>query len=205
MLNHYIKDISMPINKILFENYSSLNLNESSLVILLRIMEYSKHTNTLPDIEILQKGTTLSKNDISRIMQSLIESDLMLLETSKENDKYRETVSFDPLYKKLIEVVGQTPETDDEINNEEIKGLFAYVENLYGRSLNPNEFERMNSWLNESQFSLKNIEEAIDIAYKNQVTSLAYVERVLQNMAKTETSAQISDRPPFKNWLKGDH
>lgn len=204
MLKKYIKDISIPVNKILFENYSALNLNESSLIILIRLMEYSKRSSTLPDMDVLQKGTTLSKNDISRIIQSLIESDLMTLETSKVNDKYMDVVSFEPLYTQLIALT-EDDKAERKPNPEDIRGLFSYVENLYGRTLNPNEFERMNSWLNESKFSARKIEEAVDIAYRNQVTSLAYVERVLHNMLKSpEPDNNHTSRPPFKNWLKGE-
>jgi DNA replication protein len=207
MLNNYIKDISIPVNKILFENYGHLNLNETSFVILMRIMEYSKYSDALPALETLQEGTTLSKSDIPRIIQSLIESDLLALETSKVNDKYMETVSFEPLYQKLIALTDQKP-SKPEPDKEAIKSLFSYIENLYGRVLNPNEFERMNSWLNDSQYPPGQIEEAVDLAYKNQVTSLSYVERILQNMSKSEnkegTEMTQEKRPPFKNWLKGD-
>lgn len=204
MLDKYIKDITVPVNKILFENYNALDLNETSLIILIRIMEYSKHSGTLPDMDVLQKGTSLTKNDISKIIQSLIENETMTLKTAKVNNKYMDIVSFDELYQKLSNIASQTDEEADNVDSEAIKGLFSYVENLYGRSLNPNEFERMNSWLNDSKFPVDKIEEAVDIAYKNQVTSLAYVERVLQNMSKSKVESKQVTRPPFKNWLKGD-
>lgn len=198
MLENYIEHISFPVNKILFDNYAELGIDERDLVILIRILEDDNSSHTLPDIERLQQGTTLSKNDISKIIQTLLQKELLTLNTTQENDKYIETVSFDPLYQKLIQVIENG---EKEPAKGDIKSLFSYVEQLYGRALSPNEFERMNSWLNDSKYDTDQIEEAVDIAYKNQVTSLSYVERVLQNLKKSPPSSD-SNRPPVKNWLK---
>ncbi|MHC0552324.1 DnaD domain-containing protein [Salinicoccus sp. CNSTN-B1] len=84
-----------------------------------------------------------------------------------------------------------------------MRSLFEYIEALYGRVISPNEFERINSWLEDPANSAESIKEAVDLAYQNQVTSLQYVERIL-SQPRSKKSPQTSTHMPLRSWLEGE-
>ena len=64
MIDKYIRNITVPVNKILFDHYSELDLDESELIILIKLMQHHNDTQPLPDITKLIKGTTLTTKSI---------------------------------------------------------------------------------------------------------------------------------------------
>ena len=59
----------------------------------------------------------------------------------------------------------------------------------------------MTAWLRDDGYSVDQIKEGVDIAYKNDITSLSYVEKILNSIKKESNNEPVI---PFKNWLKGD-
>ncbi|HIV81704.1 MAG TPA: DnaD domain protein, partial [Candidatus Salinicoccus merdavium] len=60
MIDKYIRNITLPVNKILFDHYSELDLDESELIILIKLMQHHADSQPLPDITKLIEGTTLT-------------------------------------------------------------------------------------------------------------------------------------------------
>src|SRR5699024_4670691 len=153
MLERFMRYINVPVNKILIDKYGTLGIDEQSLVILIRLMDIYSTSDKLPEFGTLAAHTTMSENDISKIMENLIE-----IETVKDQGKFIERFSLDPLFKKLIKAAdpGAGEKKQDP---SKIRELFEYVELLYGRVISPNEFQRMNSWLDDSGHSPEKIKE----------------------------------------------
>lgn len=167
-------------------------------------MDIHNDSNALPDFKTLAKDSKMSEQDISKIIQNMIQTGLLEVETVKEQGKFIEHFNLEPLYKKLSTLVETEPESKEKTDPSRIRELFEYVELLYGRVISPNEFQRMNSWLDDSGHSPEAIKEAIDLAYQNQVTSLQYVERILNSTEDKKEEPTGQKRMPVRSWLEGE-
>lgn len=200
MVNDYLKYITIPVNKILLDNYAKIGLDEAGVIILIKLLERYRTHNTPLNFSELLAGTTLNESELTHIIQSLIKGNLLELDTHQIDGKYTETYNFEPLYNKLEDFImleEKTPVKDDTT----LRGLFEYIEQLYGRAISPNEYERLNSWMNDSNYQPEAIQDAVDIAYKSNITSLQYVERILSSTSKSEPVKGTG--LPVISWLDG--
>lgn len=204
MLEQYMRYINVPVNKILIDKYGALGIDERTLVVIIRLMDIHNDSNALPDFKTLAKDSMMSEQDISKIIQNMIQNGLIEVETVKEQGKFIEHFNLDPLYKKLGKLIDVDSESEETADPSRIRELFEYVELLYGRVISPNEFQRMNSWLDDSGHSPEAIKEAIDLAYQNQVTSLQYVERILNSTEDRKEEPASRKRMPVRSWLEGE-
>lgn len=200
MVNDYLKYITIPVNKILLDNYAKIGLDEASVIILIKLLERYRTHNTPLNFSELLAGTTLNESELTHVIQSLIKENLLELDTHQIDGKYTETYNFEPLYNKLEDFImleEKAPVKDDTT----LRGLFEYIEQLYGRAISPNEYERLNSWMNDSNYQPEAIQDAVDIAYKSNITSLQYVERILSSTSKSEPVKGTG--LPVISWLDG--
>lgn len=197
-MDNYIKYIQLPVNKILFDHYADLNLDEKSLIVLLRLIE--KENEEFAGFDSLISGTTMTKQEVISIIQDLIQLDLVGIETKEIDDKWVEMYTFDTLYQKLLQFIIPVTKPKNS-SKEEISEVFQYIESLYGRALTPAEFERIGEWISTDHYDTETIKEGVDMAFKNDVTSLQYVERILSTLKKREV--QDNYLKP-KNWLDGE-
>lgn len=200
MVNDYLKYITIPVNKILLDNYAKIGLDERGVIILIKLLERHRTYNTPLDFSELLSGTTLNETELTHIIQTLIKEGLLELDTHQIDGKYTETYNFQPLYSKLEDFVmleEKAPVKDDTT----LRELFEYIEQLYGRAISPNEYERLNSWMNDSNYQPEAIQDAVDIAYKSNITSLQYVERILSSTSKSEPVKGTG--LPVISWLDG--
>ncbi len=205
MIDRYMRYINIPVNKILIDKYGALGIDEKTLAVLIRLMDIHDTSDALPDFNTLAVHSTMSEHDISKIMEQLIQNQLLEVKTVKEEGKFIERFNLDPLFEKLLDLADSNVKTVKKTDPSKIRELFEYVELLYGRVISPNEFQRMNSWLEDSGHSPDRIKEAIDLAYQNQVTSLQYVERILNSIEnKKEDEPAARKRMPVRSWLEGE-
>lgn len=200
MVNDYLKYITIPVSKILLDNYAKIGLDERGVIILIKLLERHRTYNTPLDFSELLSGTTLNETELTHIIQSLIKEQLLELDTHQIDGKYTETYNFEPLYSKLEDFImleEKAPVKDDTT----LRELFEYIEQLYGRTISPNEYERLNSWMNDSNYQPETIQDAVDIAYKSNITSLQYVERILSSTSKSEPVKGTG--LPVISWLDG--
>ena len=198
-MDNYIKYIQLPVNKILFDHYADLNLDEKSLIVLLRLIE--KENEEFSGFDSLISGTTMTKQEVISIIQDLIQLDLVGIETKEIDNKWVEIYTFDYLYQKLSGFLSPKSIEKKQSSKEEISEVFQYIESLYGRALTPAEFERISEWISTDHYDTETIKEGVDMALKNDVTSLQYVERILSTLKKKEVHDNYL-KP--KNWLDGE-
>lgn len=198
MEQSYIKYITVPVNKILLDHYSELGLDEQSLIILIKMIENDRLTDEAPEFSELIKGTTLNQSELTRIIQLLIKEKCIELQTIKKEDGYVERFNFEPLYKRLEDFIYKSVE-EPQKDEKPLREMFDYIENLYGRTISPNEYQRLNSWINDSNYQVEDIMNAVDVAYKSNITSLQYVERILLSTSKSED--QKGTGLPVISWL----
>lgn len=198
-MDNYIKYIQIPVNKILFDHYADLKLDEKSLIVLLRLIE--KENEEFAGFDSLISGTTMTKQEVISIIQELIQLDLIGIETKEIDNKWIEIYTFDSLYQKLLGFLSPKSIDKKQSSKEEISEVFQYIENLYGRALTPAEFERISEWISTDYYDTETIKEGVDLAFKNDVTSLQYVERILSTLKRKEVKDNYL-KP--KNWLDGE-
>lgn len=198
MENTYIQHINIQVNKILFDEYKRLGLDEASLVVLMKILNASKDNFYELDVDTLEATTSLTHPEILSIIQSLMSKHLIHMSTNRSDGQYQEVIDVSGVYEQLVSLIM----TNKEENSNDLRDLFEYIENLYGRALSATDYQRLNSWLEREEINALSIKEAVDLAYKNQITSLQYVERILQNTKSR--NQEESDELPMMDWLKGD-
>lgn len=193
-----IEHVNIQINKILFDEYKRLGLDERALIVLLKIIDLAEDKYYQLDIEYLETRTTLKHPEILSVIQVLIDKQIIEMSPVRRDGKYYEVIDISGLYTQLYNLVTSTG-TD---KSNELRDLFEYIEKLYGRALSGADYQRLNSWLKKDEHNVVSIKEAVDLAYTNKITSLQYVERILQNTQSR--NQEQSDELPMMDWLKGD-
>ena len=209
----------------LLEHYADLGLNETDLVILMKILYAYDTSNEQPAIETLQKGTTMQDTEVTMIIQKLIQLGLLEMHVEKNADgKLSEYINLDGFYEQLSQIFESI---DANIQNmdkaQAFKHLFKKIENGFGRALSPLEIENINQWLDVDKYDITVINAAVDEALAHDKSSLKYVDRILLNWEKNNvrtvadakpirakfkkqqpTVKKIENFPKF-DWLKGEN
>ncbi|AVQ33160.1 DnaD domain protein [Staphylococcus muscae] len=209
----------------LLEHYASLGLNESDLIILMKILYAYETSNELPSIDVLQKGTTMQASEITMIIQKLIQLGLLEMNVAKNNDgRLSEYINLDGFYEQLNQVFENINSNMQNIDKKQaFKALFQKIENGFGRTLSALEFETLNKWLDVNEYDLTIIHAAVDEALSHNKTSLKYVDRILLNWEKNNVRT-VDDAKPIRakfnkqqsvvkkienfpkfDWLKGEN
>lgn len=200
------------IRRELLDHYNQLGINEAELVILIKLLHASESSNKQPSIESLQQGTTFGSREVTTIIQSLIQHDLLELNVEKDEEgKFTEYMNLNQFYVKLSEIMEQVNIKVEEENTEvEFNVLFQQIEQAFGRPLSPFEIETLNQWLDIDKHELSVIQAALDEATSQNKLSFKYIDRILLNWKKNnvktiEDSKKISrqfNQPKMKHTIK---
>ncbi|MDW4160415.1 DnaD domain-containing protein [Staphylococcus saprophyticus] len=200
------------IRRELLDHYKQLGINEAELVILIKLLHASESSNKQPSIESLQQGTTFGSREVTTIIQSLIQHDLLELKVEKDEEgKFTEYMNLNQFYVKLSEIMEQVNIKVEEENTEvEFNVLFQQIEQAFGRPLSPFEIETLNQWLDIDKHELSVIQAALDEATSQNKLSFKYIDRILLNWKKNnvktiEDSKKISrqfNQPKMKHTIK---
>lgn len=218
-----LKTRPVVIRKELLDHYNELGLNEAELIILIKLIHASETSNKQPSIESLQQGTSLDSREITSIIQTLIQHDLLELNVNKDEEgKFTEYMNLNQFYDRLSEIMQQLQVKHEEQNTElEFNTLFQQIEQAFGRPLSPYEIETLNQWLDVDKHDLSVIQAALDEATSQNKMSFKYIDRILLNWKKhnvktIEDSKKISrqfNQPKMKHtvnkvpkfdWLNGE-
>ncbi|MDM8328444.1 DNA replication protein DnaD, partial [Staphylococcus felis] len=83
----------------LLEHYNELGLDETDLIIFLKILYAYDVSNEQPSINLLKKGTNVSETEITSIIQKLIHLGLLTMRVEKNNNgKFTEYINLDGFY-----------------------------------------------------------------------------------------------------------
>ncbi|MDT3979119.1 DnaD domain-containing protein, partial [Staphylococcus saprophyticus] len=169
------------IRRELLDHYNQLGINEAELVILIKLLHASESSNKQPSIESLQQGTTFGSREVTTIIQSLIQHDLLELKVEKDEEgKFTEYMNLNQFYVKLSEIMEQVNIKVEEENTEvEFNVLFQQIEQAFGRPLSPFEIETLNQWLDIDKHELSVIQAALDEATSQNKLSFKYIDRIL--------------------------
>lgn len=219
-----LKTRPIVIRKELLDHYNELGLNETELVILIKLLHASETSNKQPSIETLQQGSALDSREITSIIQTLIQHNLLELNVNKDEEgKFTEYMNLDQFYDRLSEIMQQMNVKQVEHESElEFNTLFQKIEQAFGRPLSPYEIETLNQWLDIDKHDLSVIQAALNEAESQNKMSFKYIDRILLNWKKNnvktiEDSKKISrqfNQPKMKHtvskvpkfdWLNGEN
>lgn len=181
-----LKTRPIVIRKELLDHYNELGLNETELVILIKLLHASETSNKQPSIETLQQGSALDSREITSIIQTLIQHDLLELNVNKDEEgKFTEYMNLDQFYDRLSEIMQQMNVKQVEHESElEFNTLFQKIEQAFGRPLSPYEIETLNQWLDIDKHDLSVIQAALNEAESQNKMSFKYIDRILLNWKK---------------------
>lgn len=209
----------------LLEHYSELGLNESDLVILMKILYAYETSHEQPSIETLQKGSTMQESEVTMTIQKLIQLGLLEMHVEKNSEgKLSEYINLDGFFEQLSQIFITIDSNMQKMDKAQaFKTLFQKIENGFGRSLSPLEIETINQWLDVNKYDITIINAAVDEALAHDKSSLKYVDRILLNWEKNHvrtvadakpirakfnkqqpTVKKIENFPKF-DWLKGEN
>lgn len=219
-----LKSRPVIIRKELLDHYSDMGLNETELIILIKLLHSAEISNKQPSIETLQQGSTLDSREITAIIQRLIQYDLLELNVSKDEEgKFTEYMNLDKFYTRLSEIIDSIEKEEiAEDNTLAFENVFKNIEQTFGRALSPYEIETINQWLDVDHHELSVIQAALDEAASQNKLSFKYIDRILLNWKKNnvktiEDSKKISrqfNQPQMKHtvqkvpkfdWLNGEN
>ena len=175
MNNNVIDELLKVNNNLIVPSYlikyiSKFDLDTNEFILLLYFINSKDKLIFNP--KKISDDLYLDQNTILEIISSLTEKKYISIEMIKENSIIEEYISLDLFYAKinsyLIENEKKSNDTD----------IYSKVENSFGRTLSPVEYETINKWI-ESNISIDLIESALKEAILNGVTSIRYIDKIL--------------------------
>lgn len=175
-LINIIKDKPIFIPRILINNYKTLGISDSELILIMVIMSYGN--KVVYDPELFANDINSNKHDVMKIINNLFDKNILTLVIEKSNRKTIEYISLDLLYEKLFNIaLGK--EDDREIDN----SIFTIFENELGRMLSPMEYEKIKEWINNDN-SYELITCALEEAVMKGVNNFNYIDSILNSWKK---------------------
>lgn len=169
-----IKDSEIRMPKLLLCNYKNMNITDEELIIIIYLLNSSNNFYNPKDISDnlkIDMGNVL--NDVSE----LVEKGIINLSMETIDNRRVEVIDLEPLYQKLAFLI---------VNEEEKKEdstIYSVIESEFGRTLSPLEYDLISIWL-DSDYSEELIKEALKEAIYNNVTSLKYIDKILEEWRK---------------------
>ena len=133
------KDLIIP--SILLINYKELKINEKELLLISMLMSYEN--DIAFDPTHFSQKLNLDLNEIMEMISSLSSKNYIEINVKKENNKMKEYISIEPIYEKLLLMT-----IEEEEKNLEESTIYSTIEEEFGRTLSPIEYETISGWLN---------------------------------------------------------
>ncbi|TDM15446.1 DnaD domain-containing protein [Macrococcus bovicus] len=185
----------LAVPHILLKDYRHLNMNETELVVLLKLMQFDG--KEMPGFKELADEMSLTTEQVAAQIQGLIQKDLIAIHVDHSHQQYSEIISLEPLDRQLqARYQAQTVSHELSFNT-----LFERFEVAFSRPLTPIEMQTLNHWLDSDHHSLDIIQAALDEAVSHDKLSFKYIDRILLNWQKRNVKT-IDDSKTVSNDFK---
>ncbi len=192
VINLLKNNISIP--KILLTHYKELKIDEKELIVLIYIMNQD---DNLFNPGQISEDLNISLPEVLESIEKLNSTDLLQINTNKNNGVIEEVFELDNLYKKLAYLVVNEEEKND---NNDTSNIYDNFEKEFGRTLSPIEMELIGSWI-DSGYSEELIKCALKEAVYNGVSNLRYIDKILYEWKKKgikNSDDVLKDKQNFK-------
>ena len=177
-----IQSNMIDFNKLLLEKYYLLGLDESEVIILIKLNKLLSSGNKF-SINQMSKTMAMTEESLRNKLVSLINNQFITLQLINNNEIY----SLDDTYKKLASLLENEDEVQkkDDINNE-ITKVISLLEKEFKKILSPLDLEVVHNWINVDNFTYDKIYNAILEALKLNKINVTYVDMLLHKKDPSE-------------------
>lgn len=170
------KDVVIP--SFLIKYYKEININEKELIFLSFLISCGEK---IPfDLENISLNLNMEIEELMMIISSLTDKKLLDMIVSKnKNGIIEEYLDINLLYAKILGLILNEKEQEEE----KVSDIYSIIENEFGRTLSPIEYETIKKWL-DSNIKEELIMEALKEAVLNGVNNLKYIDKILYEWNK---------------------
>ena len=195
-LINLLKDKPLVLLKIFLSNYRKLNITDSELIIIMIL--YNNGNKIVYNPEEFAKCINSSKHEVMKLINSLIEKNIISIVIDRNNRKSCEYISLELLYKKIFNII---IDKNSESEEEPTTNIFSIFESELGRTLSPMEYEQIKEWLT-SGLSQELISSALKEAVLNGIGNFRYIDTILNDWRKKGYKNKedvIKDREKYRS------
>ena len=190
MINILKSNLNVPL--ILLSNYKKIKINEKELIILIYLMNQK---SSVFNPQKISEDLNIEISEVLESIEVLSNSDLITINTLKDNGLLEERIDLSNLYNKLAYLNINEEETKEENTN-----IYDSFEKEFARTLSPIEYELIKSWL-DNDYSEELILCALKEAVYNGVKNLRYIDKILyewNNKGIKTKEDVLKDKQNFK-------
>jgi len=178
-LTNIIKEKSLNIPLYIYKIRDKFDVDLEKFIFLIYL--YNKGEKIVFDINIFSSDLGMDIKKVMECVALLQDKKLITLDVLK-NDKNisEEYISLELFYSKITKLLIEDINTVDE---DVSKTIFDVIEQEFGRTLTPMEYEIIKAWF-ESNYSEELIKEAVREASFNGVSNLRYIDKILYEWNK---------------------
>ena len=167
------RDGNIVIPKYLIKNYSKFNINLDNFVFLMYL--YSLGNNIIFDTKKFSEDLNVDTKKVLEYIGILSDKKLINVEVVSNDKGIKEDViSLNGFYNKIKSFVVEDVTKDDKADS----NIFSEIENEFGRTLSPTEYEIIKAWL-DNNINEDVIREALKEAAFSGVSNLRYIDKIL--------------------------
>ncbi|QPC46668.1 DnaD domain-containing protein [Mangrovibacillus cuniculi] len=183
---NFIEDGMITLPQKLLSHYKQLGLNETELVLCLSLYSFKQANVPFPTLEEISERMTISSNQCSMHMRSLIQRNIIMIEEAvSEDGRFMERYTLKPLWELLYQLDVRTIEMEKKQKQlEESKDVYSMFEQEFGRALSPIELEMIGNWLDEDDHTVPFIKAALREAVISSKLNFRYIDRILLEWKK---------------------
>lgn len=177
---------AIDIKEYILNNYTKLNLNETSAFLLLHLYQMKEQGIHFISIKALTGRMSIDLVSVSNLVLSLVQQGFIELDVVQSEDgKHREQFTLEPLYEKIIDLItNENIEIETENQEESVGELVQLLETEFGRPLSGMEIEFISDWVFDYHYSFDLIKLAIKEALLSNAYNIKYIDRILLNWQK---------------------
>lgn len=220
---------STSLPNLLIAHYEQLGLNESQMMVMLKIKMNEEQGVFFQTFEELSHGMTISAEECAYMVQYLIQKGFISIQPFEDrsgiqHDRY----SVEPLWGVLYDFLEAKQAKDLQKNHVQAeKSLYALFEDEFGRPLSPLEGETLSIWMDQDHHDAEMIRLALREAVLSGKLNFRYIDRILFEWKKKglktaeeaqehsqhfrsqqkappskEETSSYKRQVPFYNWLE---
>jgi len=187
------KPIIVP--KIFLKNYRKLNISSDEFIVILTIMDMGN--KVIYDPISIANELNMDKMMVMEIINNLVEKNILLIISEKNNRKTLEYISLELLYEKIINIIKDVSDIDVVVSN----SVFEIFEKELGKTLSPMQYEQIKEWIGRG-VSEELIIEALKEAVINGTNNFRYIDTIINKWMdkgyKTKSDV-LKDREMYRN------
>ena len=191
MLVDLIKDKNIVIPLYLYKLRDKLNLSMDEFMFIMYL--YNEGEFILFDLNKFGEELGVAQNNLMNLIGSLSGKNLIEFKVI-DNDKgiKEEYLSLENFYNKISLLL---MDSGEEVKEEDSTNIFSMIEQEFGRTLSPIEYEIVKAWL-ETNKSVELISLALKESVMNGARNLRYMDTILYNWDKegVKTKADVENR-----------